>query len=303
MELFNDVCKSYLNESVIDIPMDDLDPTVFRTFDDNRPPILMPGIKNQILKDIDSINALITVNDFFMTGDLLTKKYNSKSEIEIMVEIDPSELDNISHSNIVRLLNKINKRYATGTTHTINYTIVTHEIDEINIENMYDIVNERWIKTGPALDSVLSPIYTKLLSSIESLDIATGKLKKNLINMNDVKELPEKYKKRFIYILKYKVKQMDRGIKDLLKTYKNINPKQYEMFIKKTTSLEDLHRIKANKNLPENVVYKLFEKYYYIKFLQKLVSLIEVKGPETKNVEYVKILQQILNTLYKLRKE
>lgn len=290
--LFQRIYESHVPSDTLIIPMDDLDPTVFRTFDDGRMPILMTGIRAQILKDIDSINSLVAISDFFMTGDLLTKKYNPQSEILVITQIEPTDLTNISHSSVVRLLNKLNSRYATGTTHPIKYTIVVNDFNEDKIDNIYDIINERWVKTGPAIDKQLAPVYNKFISSISSIDIATGELKQKLINIKDIENLTPELKQKFHSLLNKRVKSLESNIKQLLSKYKN-------MEYKDDMSPKDIIQYKSKSDIPEDVIHKLLEKYYYVKFLKNLSNLI---GDNSGNKNYTDIIQKMLNVLTKMRK-
>ena len=69
-KFFNDV----LNESIIDIPRNSLDPTVFE-FPEDGPPIMHPIIKTQILNDIEQLKDLVPVMLFFAIGSILSKNY------------------------------------------------------------------------------------------------------------------------------------------------------------------------------------------------------------------------------------
>ena len=138
---------SYINESAIDLPKNSLDETVFDFFDD-RPPVLKAGIKYQIAKDVDDIEEMVHIRRFYMVGSILTRTYSKNCDIDVTVEVDERNVDEMLENKLLKTVEKMNGKLATGTTHPINYYIYIKEdteIDEHRFDGIYDIINDKVI--------------------------------------------------------------------------------------------------------------------------------------------------------------
>ena len=126
MNTFTNLYNNILLESIIDIPRNSLDPTVFE-FPDDGYPIMHPIIKSQIMRDVETIEEVNTVVRFFVVGSILTKAYTNNSDIDVNVQVNKS--DPLAVEEMFNVLNRLNGRLAPGTTHPVNYYIHQGEYD------------------------------------------------------------------------------------------------------------------------------------------------------------------------------
>ncbi|MDD4110043.1 MAG: hypothetical protein PHS54_00655 [Clostridia bacterium] len=276
MNTFDNIIFNNLQESLVNISRDELDSTVFQ-FKEDGTPILRDSIKIQILKDIDEIRNIMPVVAFYIVGDILTKNYTEKTDIDIPVQVDKQLIDSISTADIMHLLKYLNGRLAADTQHAINYYIITYDFDSSKSSAVYDIVNEKWIKPPITFEPEIEKWVSKLYNTLTSIDISTGEIQHDLLDFDEISNLNTDIIKRLRYVLRQKLMQIDELLKQLIqlksdtKSLKKFDISQY-------TTPNELHLFCAINKLPENITYKLFEKYYYTKAIQKLESIIDERG-------------------------
>jgi hypothetical protein len=280
--------KQIFKESIIDIPRDSLDQTVFQFFDDGRLPLFKDGIKKQIITDINKLDSIIPIVNFFAIGSILTKSYDEKSDLDVNVQVDAEMADVIATGEIMHVLKKLNGNLAVGTTHPINYYIVTQEYDLDKTEAAYDIANERWLKTPDEISPDIQQFVNKVRSTFEDIDITTGEIRRDLIDLAEIKRLKLKDVRKLHTLITKKMGEIDENIKQLVNVYQNLHTLRTMAFDRVMTPEEI--RLYGHKNrLPENVIYKLLEKYYYIKFMKELKHILDEKEKiDNSNIDDVK---------------
>ncbi len=273
MNIFDNIVYNSLFESVVHISKDALDPTVF-TITPGGEPILQESVRIQILKDVDDIRMAIPVVNFFMIGSILTKNYSEDSDIDVTVEVDAQLIDSIATSELMHKLTLLNGKLASGTTHPINYYLITSEFDVDKAEAVYDVVNNKWIKQPKEYDVDVDKWYNKFQDTLKSIDIATGEIRRDLIDLDEIKALNSKSKKSLRFVIKQKLSQIEELLKHLVSTYKDIKLLRKMAFDRFKTP-QEIHLYGTANHLPENILYKLLEKYYYIKFIKKIESILD----------------------------
>jgi hypothetical protein len=284
MNLF-DKYVTLIEESVIDIPRNSLDPTVFN-FTEGMAPTLMPSIKLQIIQDVTRIADLIPVQNFFMIGSILTKRYSPYSDIDVNIEVQPHGVDDIYISAAMKFLKQVNGRKATGTAHPINYFIITKPFDFSKAEAAYDIANDKWIKQANTQEIDINDYIAQFERTVQSIDLNNAEIRRDLIDVNDLLKWEDDKVVGAKDKIHEKLKKINLQIQGMVEVYENIKDLRYNAF-EKEMSPDQIQKYGQKANLPENVVYKLLERYYYIDFLRKLETLVgheEIKPSDLKEV-------------------
>ena len=156
---FRDTAIAQLKESIIDVPQKEYYKGVL-TEDDK----MNPTLRKQIIQTIYDWTQLIdfdfNVYKIVAKGSLLTKRYNDTTDLDITVYTDLSkeQLDSI-YSLIPRGENI--KVDGEETSHAIDIYIFTKgeksNIDDI--DNLYDVAKDRWIKRSEEYDSEIPLNY------------------------------------------------------------------------------------------------------------------------------------------------
>ncbi len=271
MNNFDNYIFNYLNESVIDIPRNSLDNSVWE-FPDDGPPIMHPMIKTQIMSDIEEFKEIVPVVLYFAVGSILTRNYSAHSDIDINVQIDP--VSDIVHADVIALVKELNGKLAPGTTHPINYFVIEDDYDLDKTNAAYDVANETWIKEPTDVNLNVQNYMNKFQSTIDGIDFGASELRRDVIDLESLKEMDEKQIKDLDEKIKAKLSEIEDSIESLVRSYKNVTTLRRQAFEKDMTP-EEIRKYGKKNKLPENVVYKLLERYYYFDFIHKLEDIMK----------------------------
>lgn len=287
--------KHYLKESIIDIPKNSLDPTVF-SFSDNSKPILQSSIRMQIKKDIERISAMYPVENYFIIGSILTRRYTPSSDIDVCVELENRpEKNRINTDELLGIVKSINGKLAVGTTHPINYKLLQYKYDLAKTDAAYDIENERWLKTDNTDDLDLQNYSESFQEAISKVDLMTGELRRDIIDLNLYKSMPVEKVKKLKALIENKLREIEGDINNLSNTSSRMSYLRRLAF-EKDLSQEELAKYSSNNWLPENIIYKLYGKYYYKHFIDKLKDFLEEK--EKLNIKDIPYIQELGSQLW-----
>jgi len=274
----------YFTESVLDIPRDGLDTTVFQ-FPEEGAPILHPRIRSQIINDLTEVQKLTPITDYFLIGSILTPKYTSTCDIDVTVEIS-SEISPIKFENLVSLLKQINGKLAVGTMHPINYYFVKGDYNLQNTEAAYDIANEKWIKEPSTTSFNAKRYINRMKAELKTVDLATAELRRDLIDFTELKKLSKDEISTLDYEVKNILAEIESSIDAIIQVYDNAKTLRQSAFNKALTPAE-IRKFGSKNNLPENILYKLLERYYFTDFVNRLRDIVD-DGVTKDNVATIK---------------
>jgi len=284
MNQYNKYIFDILNESVLDIPRNSLDATVFQ-FKDGDYPIMNPMIKTQILHDIETIAGMVHIEKFFVVGSILTKNYTPHSDIDVNVQIRVPKDRMISP--IFDLVKKLNGSMAAGTTHPINYYIMEEEYDLDKTEAAYDVANEVWIKEPKSSSFDANSYMNKFQNTVEGIDFTANELRRHIIDLEELKSLDKDQVKNLQSRVEEKMADIEDSVDKIIDTYKNVKSMRKNAF-EKDMSPAEIRSYGSKNKLPENVIYKMLERYYYFDFIKQIQSVIEDNDISDKDIKKIK---------------
>jgi hypothetical protein len=144
--------KAYLPYHTNPIAPNSLDPRVWYFLPQGGDPKLQPEVKTQILLDIDRINGAEGVGikkrvwDYFIIGPVVEENSSEKCSINILVQIDKTNLDDMLKERVLQIIKDINGKLATGTLHPIHYIPTIRDLDKERYPAIYHPYTEKWIK-------------------------------------------------------------------------------------------------------------------------------------------------------------
>jgi hypothetical protein len=144
--------KAYLPYHTNPISPNSLDPRVWYFLPNGGDPKLQPEVKAQILFDIDRINGAEgegvgkRVWDYFIVGPVLEENSSEKCSLNVLLQINKTNLDDILKERILQTIKQINGRLATGTLHPLYYIPTIRDLDKERYPAIYHPFTEKWIK-------------------------------------------------------------------------------------------------------------------------------------------------------------
>lgn len=270
---FNNLYADWLmTESVLDIPRDGLDQNVFQ-FPEQGAPIVNTRIKQQIIAGVEQVHSIIPVQDYFIIGSILTPKYNEHSDIDVCCEVETA-VNPIALETIVTLLNNINGSLAIGTSHPINYYVVQGQYDLDKTEAAYDLANDRWIKEPESISFNVRKFMGDFKSRLSGIDLATAELRRSLIDYDELVDLDSSDISNIEAEIQKVISTIEGEVQNIIQMYDNARLLRKNAFAKPMTPME-IRKFGAKNNLPDNVLYKMLERYYYSDLVAKLRSLVD----------------------------
>ena len=144
--------KAYLPYHTNPIGPNSLDPRVWYFLPNGGDPKLQPEVKAQILFDIDRINGAEgegtgkRVWDYFIVGPVLEENSSEKCSLNVLVQINKTNLDDMLKERVLQTIKQINGRLATGTLHPLYYIPTIRDLDKERYPAIYHPFTEKWIK-------------------------------------------------------------------------------------------------------------------------------------------------------------
>lgn len=282
---------TYFKESIIDLPKNSLDPTVFQ-FNEGLPPILQPSIKAQILQQLMEFKKLINIKNIYIIGSILTKSYDKNSDIDVTIEVGKEDLDPdigaIARDRVIAILKNINGKMAVGTTHPINFYITT-DFNTEKADAIYDFEMDKFIKE-PKNDLIDLKDYMKSFEDmVSTVDLTTGKLRRDLIDYEKLKEYDSDKLLSIKSNLNSKIYEINKSVESLIEFKKELRARRKAAFDAPMT-IEDIQKYSSKNKLPANVIYKLFQKYYYLDLIRKLEDIVLNRDLENTYIDKIEDL-------------
>jgi hypothetical protein len=185
------------------------------------------------------------------------------------------------------LVKNLNGKFAAGTTHPINYFVVEEDYDFNRTDAAYDVANEAWIKEPDHIDLDVQKYMDRFQNTINGIDFTASELRRDIIDLETLKEMDEDQVKDLEAMVQAKIEEIEDGIEGLVRSYKNIRTLRKHGFEKEMTPTE-IRKYGRKNNLPENVIYKLLERYYYFEFMGVLKEILADDKITDKEIKQVK---------------
>ena len=276
--------KFNLVESIIDIPRRTYAPGVFDDADTKNPKI-KPSVKKLIDTQLKDFEKEYPILKTALIGSILTKRYRNDADLDINVLFDvPKEKQ---EDERVRLSQKylsaknpdnIQGKEIPGTKHPINYYFITnkktYEEQEEKADAVFDIKNNKFIKRPD--DFVFDPsLYVKEFErKVQELDVVKGELKRDIIDYDELKELNPTDVLNLQDKINDKLEEIENSIEDIIKIGDTVDSERRAAFDKDMTP-DEIRQYGVKNRLPKNVIYKMLEKYHYLKFYKKCKKILD----------------------------
>lgn len=268
--------EKYIQESSVDIPKSNLDPTVFQFPDGGGQPYLQPSIKKQIVDALNNFEGYIQVEDVYIVGSILTKLYNENSDIDVNLITTDANVDDLTTTQLLTIIRQINGKLAIGTTHPINFYIVLNAFDPINYDAIYDLRSDKWIKEPQNIELNISQYLNNFNKVVSKIDLTIAQLRREIIDYDTLATFTPEQIKDIQSQLQRKLVEISDKIDTLIDIRKVIHRKRKKAF-NRPMSPEEIKNYRSKNFLPENIIDKLLQRYYYWDFIKKLENIVNDK--------------------------
>src|SRR6056300_656155 len=290
--------KDFIKESIIDIPRRTFAPAVFDDADTKNPKI-KDSVKKLIDEQIKEFEKEYPVLKVSLIGSILTKRYRNDADLDLNVLFDvPKEKQEEERVRLSQQYlsaknpNNIQGKLIPGSKHPINYYFITDQktYDDQNkkADAVFDIETNKFIKRPD--DFVFDPdLYVKEFErKVQELDVVKGELKRDIIDYNELKELTPNDVLDSQEKIKDKLEEIEDSLEDIVKIGDGVDAERRAAF-DKDMSPDQIRTYGVKNRLPKNVIYKMLEKYHYLKFYKKCKKILEDGIVTDKEVKYLEM--------------
>jgi hypothetical protein len=178
-----------------------------------------------------------------------------------------------------------------GTQHPINYYFITdkktYDDQEEKADAVFDINSNTFIKRPE--EFVFDPnLYIKEFErKVQELDVVKGELKRDIIDYNELTELTPNDVLNLQEKIRDKLEEIEDSLEQIVQIGSTVDAERRAAF-DTDMSPDEIRQYGVKNRLPKNVIYKMLEKYHYLKFYKKCKKVLEdgiVTDKEVKDLE------------------
>jgi len=282
-ELYKKMDKK-LSESIIDIPRKTYAPSVFDNAD-TKDPKIKDSVKKQISDQLKEFETEYPILQTSLIGSILTKRYRNDADLDINVLFDvPADKQEDERTRLSKKYlsaknpDNIQGKLIPGSKHPINYYFITdketYEDQNKKADAVFDIDNNKFVKRPE--DFVFDPeIYVKdFEKKVQELDIIKGELKRDIIDYRELEELSPNDVLNLQDKINDKLEEIEDSIESIVKVGDGVDTDRRAAF-DTDMSPDQIQKFGVKNRLPKNVVYKMLEKYHYLKFYKKCQKILD----------------------------
>jgi len=275
--------KTFL-EAVIDIPRRTYAKGVFDDADTNNPKI-KASVKALIDKQIEEFETEYPVVKTGLIGSILTKRYRDDADLDINVlfdvPVEKREEERLRLSKKYLSANNpdnIQGKLIPGTKHPINFYFITdmktYNDQEKKADAVFDIEDNKFIKRPD--DFTFDPsLYIKdFEKKVQEIDVVKGELKRDIIDYRELEGLTADDVLNLQDKINDKLEEIEDSIRDIIKIGDTVDAERRAAF-DRDMSPDEIRQYGIKNRLPKAVIYKMLEKYHYLKFYKKCKKILD----------------------------
>jgi hypothetical protein len=266
-----------INEAVIDIPRRTYAKDVFDNADTENPK-LKQSVLDIINAQLKEFEKLYPIKKYSLVGSSITKNYRDDADLDINVLFDVAPADReavrlmLSHQ-----LRGINGKLIPGTKHPINYYIITDpnvkETNDKMADGVFDIKNNTWIRKPKEFKFDAERYAADFEKKVKEIDVVEGELKRDIIDYKELTELNPDDVLNLQEIINEKISKIEDDIKHLVDIGNTVLKDRRNAFATDMTP-EEIRTFGKKNLLPKNVIYKMLEKYHYLRLYHQLKDIL-----------------------------
>ena len=295
MKSFKDFNK-HINESIIDIPRRTYATGVFDNADTSNPK-LKSSVRKQALDGIKTFEKFGKVVKYTLIGSILTKQYREDADLDINILFDipgsQAEQEKV-HEKIREYQGTINGKTIPGTKHPINFFSIidpaTFNKAREQADGTFDIDKNEFMKR-PKPDKFEPEKYVAdFQKRVSEIDVVKGELERDMIDYEELKHLGKDEIQNLDKLISKKLDEIKDSINTLIDIGDKTTQDRKDVFLK-DMSPDEIRKFGVKNRMPKNVIYKMLEKYHYLKFFKHLKDIMDdgkITPDELKSLSKIK---------------
>ena len=276
--------KLKLNESIIDAPRVTYAPGVFDDYE-TKTPRIKPSVREIVDNQLKEFGKEYPIIKVGLVGSILTKRYRKDADLDFNVLFDvPKEKQEEERLRLSRKFlsskspENINGKLIPGTQHPINYYIITDPItyqdQEDKADAVFDYRGNVFTKRPADYTFDMGLYLSAYQRKVQEIDVVKGELKRDIIDYDELKDLNKNDILNLQEKINEKLEEIEQSLRDVVDIGDDVLTARRAAF-DSDMSPEQIKTFSIKNRLPKNVIYKLLEKYHYLKFYKKCKEILD----------------------------
>jgi hypothetical protein len=290
--------KQFLSESIIDHERKTFAKKIFDKADTDEP-IVKPSVKKYVMSGLSQFDGLGEPQDIQLIGSILTKKYRDDADLDLNVFFKVSDKEKGLEA-LRKKMAEINGKPVPGTDHPVNYFAVvdkkTFKMASELADAVYDFKTDKHLKKAESKPFDINKYVDDFQGTVGEFDLLQGELIRDLIDLKELENLGKDEINNLKTKVEQKIEEIEIDVEALLSIYSDVKQDRRDIFDTPLTKAE-LKKYGAKNLLPQNVVYKLLEKYFYFDLIKKVSKIIgddgEISDKEAEKLAKIDIGKEV----------
>jgi predicted nucleotidyltransferase len=261
--------------SILDEKLPELDPTVW--YQHGGQYRLRPEVEGKIKKLARKLLVGTKVKRAYIVGSLTGYYYRPTSDLDVtlVVKADDELLLALKENT-----KTVNGELAPGTQHPINFFVLNDLPNLKRFDGVYDLKRHKWKKQPTETGVDIFSVYDRFRDKIQEIDTTAAEAWRSLVDIDIFREaLARGGERQIAGKLRRRIEDLDDAVDELASKYNEAHQDRINAFRRQLELAELGQAPYPTPNLvPENIWYKLLERYHYLEFLTALYKLVESTG-------------------------
>lgn len=261
--------------SIIDEKLPELDPAVWFQYGGQYR--LRPEIEGMIRKLARKLLVGTKVKRAYIVGSLTGYYYRPTSDLDVTLVVDADDEMLLALKENTKT---VNGKLAPGTEHPINFFVLNDLPDLNRFDGVYDLIRHKWKKEPTETGVDLFSVYDRFRDKVHDIDTTAAEAWRSLMDIDILREALSRGGERAVALkLRRRIEDLDDAVDELAQKYNEAHQDRINAFRRQLELAELGQSPYPTPNLvPENIWYKLLERYHYLEFLTALYKLVESTG-------------------------
>jgi hypothetical protein len=189
------------------------------------------------------------------------------------------EMSDVDYERIKNYLKEYHDKEtsAIGTDHPLQFYVVRGEYDRSRADGLYDLRNDEMILGPYDIEIDLDDYMQRFHDEVEKIDLTKAELKRDIIDYDIFNRLKDEDIADLENRINEKLKEINDSVEVLISQYNHLSDLRDNAF-ERDMSPEEIREYGSKNSLPDNVTFKLLERYHYIKFMKELKRMVKRHG-------------------------
>jgi predicted nucleotidyltransferase len=274
--------------SILDEPRATLNPSIFDLSGDAQAPKMLPEVRAAIFDQLGKLNLPESaIKSILFFGSAAAYQYEETSDLDVTVVVDEEQTD------LNGLMKEISDELYIAE-HPVTYFLRTNEYPIDGSDAIYDMINDIWIRVPEASEGAIhkeeyQDTVEDAVEWAKKLDLMLGETRRDYIDFEKLElayqHVGEDKKAEVLKRIEQKLSEISEDVAAFALEKDKLHQTRAVAFAEELEKHGEntIHKYLSRNWLPENILYKILERYQYTKLLKHFKQINDKRLDNDKN--------------------